>query len=56
MDERERPNCDGGEVLYEVLTPRLDPRDPAYTVQEWPCPGCPNCIDPMLRDEGSVAA
>jgi hypothetical protein len=44
------PDCDGGEVLYEVLTPRLDPRDPAYAVREWPCPGCPMCVDPMVRD------
>lgn len=48
--DRERPNCDGGAVLYEALTPRLDTRDPAFQVREWPCPGCPNCEDPMTRE------
>jgi hypothetical protein len=51
IDPEDRPNCDGGAVLYEVLTPHLSNRDPAFTVKEWPCPGCPMCEDPMTRDE-----
>lgn len=47
--------CHGSGQLYEVLTPRLDPRDPAFDVREWECPGCLDCLTGQLVDADDLA-
>lgn len=43
LDWNECRTCRGSGEVVEVLTPRLDHRDPAFTTREWPCPTCNAC-------------
>lgn len=48
--------CGGSGEFSRTLTPRLDPRDPAFEVDSYACPGCPDCLAGQTVTDPAVVA